>query len=49
MRKTILTMLLCLVTMASLAQERLISGQITDRDTKDPVEQGRQYLCGWCH
>ncbi len=25
--------------MASYAQERLISGQITDRDTKDPVEQ----------
>ena len=25
--------------MASFAQERLISGQITDRDTKDPVEQ----------
>ncbi len=39
MKKTILTMLLCLATMASLAQERLISGQITDRDTKDPVEQ----------
>ncbi len=39
MKKTILTMLLCLSTIASLAQERLISGQIIDRDTKDPVEQ----------
>ena len=39
MKKSILTMLLLLVTMASLAQERLISGAITDRDTKDPVEQ----------
>ena len=32
-------MLLMLVAIASLAQERLISGKITDRDTKDPVEQ----------
>lgn len=39
MRKSILMMLLLLVTMASYAQERLISGAIIDRDTKDPVEQ----------
>ena len=39
MKKSILTMLLLIVAMASFAQERLISGQITDRDTKDPVEQ----------
>jgi len=32
-------MLLMLVAIASLAQERLISGKITDRDTKEPVEQ----------
>lgn len=32
-------MLLMLVAMASFAQERLISGKITDRDTKEPVEQ----------
>ena len=32
-------MLLMLVAIASFAQERLISGKITDRDTKDPVEQ----------
>ena len=32
-------MLLCLVALASFAQERLISGKILDRDTKDPVEQ----------
>ena len=39
MKKSILMMLLLLVTMASYAQERLISGAIIDRDTKDPVEQ----------
>ena len=39
MKKAILTMLLLVIAMASFAQERLISGQITDRDTKDPVEQ----------
>lgn len=32
-------MLLLMVTMASLAQSRLISGEITDRDTKEPLEQ----------
>ena len=32
-------MLLLLVSMASFAQERLVSGAIIDRDTKDPVEQ----------
>ncbi len=32
-------MLLVLVAMASFAQERLITGEITDRDTKEPVEQ----------
>ena len=32
-------MLLLLVTIASYAQERLISGAIIDRDTKEPVEQ----------
>ncbi len=37
-------MLLLLVTMASYAQERLISGAITDRDTKDPVEQATVQL-----
>lgn len=39
MKRSILLMLLMLVAIASLAQERLISGKITDRDTKDPVEQ----------
>lgn len=39
MKKSILMMLLLLVTMASLAQERLVSGAIIDRDTKEPVEQ----------
>ena len=39
MKKSILTMLLLLVSIASLAQERLVSGAIIDRDTKDPVEQ----------
>ena len=39
MKRSILSMLLMLVAMASFAQERLISGKITDRDTKDPVEQ----------
>ena len=39
MKKSILTMLLLLVSIASFAQERLISGAIIDRDTKDPVEQ----------
>lgn len=32
-------MLLFLVSIASFAQERLVSGAIIDRDTKDPVEQ----------
>ena len=32
-------MLLLLVSIASFAQERLVSGTIIDRDTKDPVEQ----------
>ena len=32
-------MLLLLVSIASFAQERLVSGAIIDRDTKDPVEQ----------
>ena len=44
MKKSILMMLLLLVTMASYAQERLISGAITDRDTKDPVEQATVQL-----
>lgn len=39
MKRSILSMLLMLVAIASLAQERLISGKITDRDTKEPVEQ----------
>ena len=39
MKKTILMMLLLLVSIASFAQERLVSGAIIDRDTKDPVEQ----------
>ena len=39
MKRSILSMLLMLVAIVSLAQERLISGKITDRDTKDPVEQ----------
>ena len=39
MKRSILSMLLMLVAIASLAQECLISGKITDRDTKDPVEQ----------
>lgn len=32
-------MLLLLVSIASFAQERLLSGAIIDRDTKDPIEQ----------
>ena len=39
MKRFILMMLLVFVTMASFAQDRLITGAITDRDTKDPVEQ----------
>ena len=39
MKNSILTMLLLLVSIASFAQERLVSGAIIDRDTKDPVEQ----------
>lgn len=39
MKRFILMMLLVFVTMASFAQDRLITGVITDRDTKDPVEQ----------
>ena len=39
MKRSILSMLLMLVAIASFAQDRLISGKITDRDTKDPVEQ----------
>ena len=39
MKKIILMMLLLLVSIASFAQERLVSGAIIDRDTKDPVEQ----------
>lgn len=39
MKKSILMMLLLLVSIASFAQERLVSGAIVDRDTKDPVEQ----------
>lgn len=39
MKRSILSMLLMFVAIASLAQEHLISGKITDRDTKDPVEQ----------
>lgn len=39
MKKSILAMLLLMVTMASFAQSRLISGEITDRDTKEPLEQ----------
>ena len=39
MKKSILTMLLAIFAMASFAQERLISGAVIDRDTKDPVEQ----------
>ena len=39
MKKSILMMLLLLFSIASFAQERLVSGAIIDRDTKDPVEQ----------
>ena len=39
MKRSILMMLLVFITMASFAQDRLITGAITDRDTKDPVEQ----------
>ena len=39
MKKSILMMLLLLVSIASFAQERLVSGAIIDRDTKDPVDQ----------
>ena len=39
MKKSILTMLLLLMAIASFAQQRLISGQITDRDTKEAIEQ----------
>ncbi len=39
MKKSFLMMLLLLVSIASFAQERLVSGAIIDRDTKDPVEQ----------
>ena len=39
MKKSVFMMLLLLVAMASYAQERLISGAIVDRDTKDVVEQ----------
>ena len=39
MKKSIMMMLLLLVSIASFAQERLVSGVIIDRDTKDPVEQ----------
>ena len=39
MKRSILMMLLVFVTIASFAQDRLITGVITDRDTKDPVEQ----------
>ena len=39
MKKSILMMLLLLVSIASFAQERLVSGAIIDRDTKEPVEQ----------
>ena len=39
MKKSILIMLLLLVSIASFAQERLVSGAIIDRDTKDPIEQ----------
>ena len=44
MKRSILSMLLMLVAMASFAQERLISGKITDRDTKEPVEIGRAHV-----
>ena len=39
MKKSILTLLLLLMAIASFAQQRLISGQITDRDTKEAIEQ----------
>ena len=39
MKKSILMLLLLLVSIASFAQERLVSGALIDRDTKDPVEQ----------
>ena len=39
MKKSILMMLLLFVSIASFAQERLVSGAIIDRDTKDPIEQ----------
>lgn len=39
MKKSILAMLLLLMAIASFAQQRLISGQITDRDTKEAIEQ----------
>ena len=44
MKKIISMMLLLLVTMASYAQQRLISGAITDRDTQDGVEQATVQL-----
>ena len=39
MKKCILLFLLLMVTATSFAQNRLISGEITDRDTKEPMMQ----------
>lgn len=37
MKKTVITMLLALVAVAGMAQERKVSGTLTDRDTKETV------------
>ena len=39
MKKLLFMMLMLVISLASHAQERLISGAIIDRDTKEPVEQ----------
>ena len=39
MKKLLMLMLLVVLPLATYAQERLISGAITDRDTEEPVEQ----------
>ncbi len=39
MKKLLMMMLLVVISITSYAQERLISGAIIDRDTKDPIEQ----------
>ncbi len=40
MKKSILMMLLLLVSIASFTQEHLVSGAIIDRDTRVPVRAG---------